>query len=44
MKVLNKDQIRKYNEIRGYTESQDPCENIPEGHDPEKWKMHNNCN
>lgn len=41
--ILNEDQVEKYNELRGYTSSINPCENIPEGHDPELWKMHNGC-
>ena len=35
-------QIALYNKLRGYT-SGDPCQNIPEGHDPEMWKQHHNC-
>jgi len=34
--------MKLYNELRGYS-SDDPCENVPEGHDPEMWKRHNNC-
>ena len=40
--ILTPQQVTQYNELRGYT-SGDPCENIPEGHDPEMWKLHNNC-
>lgn len=40
--ILTSDQIAQYNKLRGYT-SDDPCENIPKGHDPEMWKKHNNC-
>jgi hypothetical protein len=40
--ILNPQQIDQYNDLRGYT-SGDPCEDIPEGHDPEMWKLHNNC-
>ena len=40
--ILTPQQVAQYNDIRGYT-SGDPCENIPEGHDPEMWKLHNNC-
>ncbi len=39
--VLTSHQIRRYNQVRGY--SGDPCEEIPEGHDPEMWKKHNGC-
>lgn len=42
MDVLTPEQIQKYNELRGYT-LDDPCKNIPEGHDPEMWRLHNNC-
>jgi hypothetical protein len=39
--ILTPQQIEHYNELRGYTDN--PCENIPPGHDPEIWKKHNNC-
>ncbi len=41
--ILTEAQVQKYNELRGYG-SGDPCKNIPEGHNPEMWKKHNNCN
>ena len=40
--ILSRDQITLYNKLRGYS-SDDPCKNIPAGHDPEMWKKHNNC-
>lgn len=40
--VLSLQQVDQYNKLRGYT-SGTPCDNIPEGHDPEMWKLHNNC-
>ena len=40
--VLTPQHVEQYNDLRGYT-SGNPCENIPEGHDPELWKLHNNC-
>jgi len=40
--ILSKDQIRKYNELRGYS-NPDPCANIPEGHNAEMWRKHNGC-
>jgi Spy/CpxP family protein refolding chaperone len=40
--ILTFEQITLYNELRGYS-SKDPCKNIPEGHDPEMWKKHHNC-
>ncbi|WP_211092067.1 Spy/CpxP family protein refolding chaperone [Vibrio agarilyticus] len=39
--ILTTEQIKRYNELRGY--SNDPCKNIPEGHNPEMWKKHNGC-
>jgi len=42
MDILTPQQVAQYNELRGYS-SDDPCANIPEGHDPEMWKLHNNC-
>lgn len=39
--LLTADQIQKYQVLRGYAE--DPCSNVPEGHDAEMWKMHNGC-
>ena len=41
-KILATEQIALYNKLRGYS-SDDPCENIPKGHDPEMWKRHHNC-
>lgn len=40
--ILTPQQIDKYNQLRGYSAT-DPCKHIPEGHDPEMWKKHNNC-
>ncbi|MDZ7805759.1 MAG: hypothetical protein U5K71_01420 [Gracilimonas sp.] len=40
--ILSNEQIILYNDLRGYS-SGDPCQNIPEGHDPEMWKKHNGC-
>jgi len=42
VEILTPQQVTQYNELRGYA-SGDPCETIPEGHDPELWKSHNNC-
>ena len=39
--LLSEDQIKTYNILRGY--SDDPCSNIPEGHNPEMWRRHNGC-
>jgi hypothetical protein len=40
--ILKSEQITLYNKLRGYS-SDDPCENVPRGHDPEMWKKHHNC-
>lgn len=39
--LLTEAQIQKYNALRGY--SDDPCLNVPEGHDPNMWRRHNGC-
>ncbi len=41
--LLSEHQISRYNQLRGYSSSQDPCDNIPEGHDPDMFRKHNNC-
>lgn len=41
--ILNSLQIDNYNKLRGYFSGEDPCKNIPPGHDPEIWKKHHNC-
>jgi len=40
--LLSQEQIAQYNALRGYGES-DPCSAVPEGHNPEMWRRHNNC-
>ena len=40
--ILKSEQITLFNKLRGYS-SDDPCENVPKGHDPEMWKKHHNC-
>lgn len=40
--ILTPEQITLYNKLRGYS-SDDPCENVPEGHDAEMWRKHHNC-
>ena len=40
--ILKSEQITLYNKLRGYS-SDDPCENIPNGHDLDMWKKHHNC-
>lgn len=39
--LLREDQIARYNTLRGY--GSDPCANVPEGHNPDMWRRHNNC-
>jgi hypothetical protein len=39
--LLTKDQVARYQIHRGYRE--DPCQNVPEGHDPAMWRLHNGC-
>ncbi len=40
--ILKSEQITLYNKLRGCS-SEDPCENVPKGHDPTMWKKHHNC-
>lgn len=40
--IVTEEQIKLYNKLRGYS-NDDPCENVPVGHDAEMWKRHNNC-
>ena len=39
--LLNDEQVQKYSILRGY--SDDPCADVPEGHDPTMWRRHNGC-
>ncbi len=43
IKILTSEQVKKYNDLRGYSSNEDPCENVPEGHDAAMWKLHNGC-
>lgn len=38
---LTPEQIKRYNILRGYAE--DPCKNIPAGHNPEMYRRHMGC-
>jgi hypothetical protein len=40
--ILSSKQITKYNKLRGYTNN-DPCNNVPKGHDKAMWLQHNGC-
>ena len=54
MELLTMEQIEMYNVERGYGSREhdqggdrgesDPCERVPDGHDPVMWRMHNGCN
>ncbi len=39
--LLSREQIAAYSRLRGY--ELNPCVNVPEGHDAEMWRRHNNC-
>lgn len=39
--ILSKAQIERYNALRGYAD--DPCAQVPDGHDPQMWRRHNGC-
>jgi Spy/CpxP family protein refolding chaperone len=39
---LQPEQIKRYNVLRGYAD--DPCKNIPEGHNHEMYRRHMGCN
>lgn len=41
--ILTPAQIEQYNNLRGYNSSDDPCLNIPKGHNPDMWRKHNGC-
>ena len=40
--LLSPHQAVMYNRLRGY-DAGDPCASVPEGHDPNMWKLHNGC-
>ncbi|HMN94596.1 MAG TPA: hypothetical protein PKC60_15320 [Hydrogenophaga sp.] len=40
--LLRPEQIRRYQVLRGYAD--DPCKNIPAGHNPEMYRRHMGCN
>ncbi|MFZ9061953.1 MAG: periplasmic heavy metal sensor [Steroidobacteraceae bacterium] len=41
VEFLKPEQIKRYNILRGYAD--DPCANIPPGHDPAMFKRHMGC-
>lgn len=42
VQFLEPEQIERYNILRGYADN--PCANVPEGHDPEMYRRHMGCN
>lgn len=40
--IVSPEQVAHYNALRGYA-GQDPCGNVPEGHDAAMWRKHNGC-
>lgn len=42
VQFLKPEQIKRYNILRGYAD--DPCKNIPAGHNPQMYKRHMGCN
>jgi len=40
--LLSPEQIQRYQVLRGYAD--DPCKNIPAGHNPEMYRRHMGCN
>ncbi len=41
VQYLKPEQIKRYSVLRGYAE--DPCKNIPAGHNPEMYRRHMGC-
>ena len=41
VQFLKPEQIQRYNILRGYAE--DPCKNIPAGHNAEMYRRHMRC-
>jgi hypothetical protein len=40
--ILTGQQIAQYDVLRGYTDD-NPCANVPEGHNESMWRAHNGC-
>ncbi len=40
--ILTEQQVAAYYKLRGYGAG-NPCDDIPQGHDPVMWKQHNGC-
>ncbi|MFY0991905.1 Spy/CpxP family protein refolding chaperone [Halomonas sp. C05BenzN] len=44
LEILTDDQVARYNQLRGYADTQsDPCDGVPEGHDPGLHRQHMGC-
>lgn len=45
MDVVTPEQVKQYNELRGYSQQviNDPCANVPAGHDPVMFRKHMGC-
>lgn len=41
VRILDPEQIAAYNRLRGYAGN--PCDAVPDGHNPEMWRKHNGC-
>lgn len=42
--VVTPEQVKQYNEFRGYSSIiDDPCANVPQGHDPVMFRQHMGC-
>lgn len=41
VQFLTAEQIKRYNILRGYAE--DPCKNVPAGHNPDMYRRHMGC-
>ncbi|MBL1377013.1 hypothetical protein [Zobellella iuensis] len=41
--LLSEAQIRRYQALRGYGSAASPCEQVPPGHDPERFRQHMGC-
>lgn len=45
LEVITPEQVKQYNELRGYSQKtiDDPCANVPQGHDPVMFRKHMGC-
>ncbi|MGQ4879310.1 hypothetical protein ACOJCM_12165 [Billgrantia sp. LNSP4103-1] len=42
--ILEDEQVERYNQLRGYVNGEEnPCDSVPEGHDPERYRQHMDC-